>query len=178
MRSFMLAAMLSAGLLFCASAWALNFNVEMDQATLQQELSRAFPVQRDEAFVSVQLSQPQVILKEGSDRIGVKAMATVILPGDNKISGNTYVDGKLRYEEKTNALYLDQAMVRELNIDGLPDMARQEVLRMANLLVRSFLDKQPVYVFRDDKSSASLIKKRISKVEVKNGRLIVEVSAF
>lgn len=177
MRMFSLTTILIAALLFCSNAAALSFNVEMDQATLQQTLTSAFPMQQDEAFVSVQLANPQVILKEGSDRIGVKTMATVFLPGGNKFAGNAAVDGKLRYVAKTNALYLDQARVRELSIDGLPDMAQQEVLRIASLLVRSFFDKQPIYVFKEDKSSA-FINKKISGVEVKNGKLVVEVSAF
>lgn len=176
MRNFTLTGALIAALLFSGSSIALSFTVELDQATLQQGLATAFPVQRDETFVSVRLAQPQVILQEGSDRIGLKTLITVSLPGSNPFSGDTTVDGKLRYSAKDNALYLDQARVRDLTIAGMPEMARQETLRIASLLLRSFLDKQPLYVFKDDQSSA-LINKRITRVEVHNGKLLVEVSA-
>lgn len=177
MRTITQSTTLIVALLFCSNSLALSFNVEMDQATLQQRLASAFPVQQDDAFVSVQLAKPQVILKEGSDRIGIKTMATVFLPGGNKFAGITAVDGKLRYVAKNNALYLDQARLHELSIDGLPDVARQEVRRIASLLMRSFFDKQPIYIFKEDRSAA-LISKKISRVEVKNGKLVVEVSAF
>jgi hypothetical protein len=177
MRAFALASIFVVTLFLSGNTAALSFNVELDQATLQQTMARAFPVQRDEAFVSLQLAKPQVILKEGSDRIGLKTTATVSLPGGNHFSGTAMVDGKLRYSVKNNALYLDQARVRELDITGLPDMVRQEVIRIATVLVRSYLDRQPLYRFKEDQSSA-LLKKSISRVEVKNGKLLVEVSAF
>ena len=178
MRLFTLVLTLFVSLLFIANVAALSFNVEMDQATLQDGLSRAFPVQRDEAFVSVKLSQPQVMLKEGSDRIGLRTTTTVSFPVNNTISGNAYIDGKPRYDQKTNAFYLQEATVHEMNIGGLPDSVRQEVLRIATVLIRSFLDKQPLYVFRDDNPAISMIKKQISRVEVRNGKLVVEVSSF
>jgi hypothetical protein len=177
MRTFSLTTILFAALLMSGTSAALSFNMELDQATLQDGLSRAFPVQRNEAFITVQLSQPQVILKEGSDRIGLRTRATVYLPGGSKLSGTTAVDGKLRYAAKNNALYLDQARVRELRIDGLPEMAQQQVLGIANTLVRTLLDTQPLYVVPNDQSS-SLLNKQISKLEVKNGKLLIEVSAF
>lgn len=176
MRNLTLTGALIAALLFSGSSVALSFTVELDQATLQQGLAAAFPVQRDETFVSVRLAQPQVILQEGSERIGLKTLITVSLPGANPVTGDTTVDGKLRYSAKDNALYLDQARVSELTIAGMPEMARQETLRIASLLLRSFLDQQPLYVFRDDQSSA-LINKRLTRVEVHNGKLLVELSA-
>lgn len=177
MRVLTLTGIFMAALLLSANSAALNFNVELDQAMLQQTLSSAFPVQKDEAFVSLKLARPQVILKEGSDRIGVKTLATVSLPGGSQFAGSTLVDGKLRYAAKNNALYLDQARVRELDITGLPDMVRQEVMRIATVLVRAYLDRQPLYIFKQDPSSA-LLQKSISRVEVKNGKLVVEVSAL
>jgi hypothetical protein len=177
MRVFSMTGIFMAALLLSGNSVALNFNVELDQAMLQQTLSSAFPVQKNESFVSLQLAEPQVILKEGSDRIGVKTVATVSLPGGNRFAGSTMVDGKLRYAAKNNALFLDQARVRELDITGLPDMVRQDVIRIATVLVRAYLDRQPLYVFKADPSSA-LLKKSISRVEVKNGKLVVEVSAF
>lgn len=177
MRVFISTTFFMVALLFSGSSAALSYQVEMDQAMLQQAMSSAFPVQRDENFVSVQLAKPQVILTEGSDRIGVKAVATVSLPGGSRFAGSVMVDGKPRYVAKDSALYLDQARVRELNSPGLPDLVRQEVLRIANVLVRSYFDREPLYVFKGDQAS-SLIGKQISRVEVKNGKLIVEVSAF
>jgi hypothetical protein len=118
-----------------------------------------------------------VVLAKGSDRIGIKAVATVSLPGGNHFAGSVMVDGKPRYSSKDNALYLDQARVRELNAPGVPEMMRQEVLRIASVLVSSFFGRQPLYVFNKDQAS-SLLGKNISRVEVKNGKLVVEMSAF
>lgn len=177
MRAFISTTLFLAAALLSSNSAALSFNVEMDQAMLQQALSSAFPVQRDENFVSVQLAKPQVILAKGSDRIGIKSVATVSLPGGNRFAGTVIVDGKPRYSSKDNALYLDQARVRDLNAPGVPEVMRQEVLRIANVLVRSFFDRQPLYVFNKDEAS-SLVGKQISRVVIKNGKLVVEMSAF
>ena len=176
MRPFTLVPLLLTSLVFSSSAAAGTYNVELDQPMLQAALATVFPVHGDETFITVQLSEPQVILREGSDRIGVKAMAKVSFPIGNKYSGSTYVDGKLRYEEKTNSLYLDQATVQELDVGKMPDMVRTQVLTIANMVARSVLDKQAIYVFKDDNSAATLIRKQISHVEVKNGKLVIEIS--
>ena len=177
MRHFSLLLLLVFALLVNGHSVAMSFDVEMDQQILQQALSLAFPVQRNESFVTVQLANPRVILKEGSDRIGVKSRATVEVAGGARFAGEATIDGKLRYSPKQNALYLDQATVRELHIPGVAPAVRGEVKRIANYLVRGILDSQPVYVFQKDQS-ANFVNKRVTGMTVKNGKLVVEFSVL
>ena len=177
MRRFSLVLSFVSALFVHSNSLAMSFDVEMDQQTLQQALSLVFPVQRNESFVTVQLANPRVILKEGSDRIGVKSRATVEVAGGARFAGEAAIDGKLRYSAKQNALYLDQATVRELHIPGVAPAVHGEVKRIASYLVRGILDTQPIYVFKEDQS-ANFVNKRITGIKVKNGKLVVEFSVL
>ncbi|MCC6333504.1 MAG: DUF1439 domain-containing protein [Myxococcales bacterium] len=148
---------------------ACPLRVTLTAAEIERELSRSFPVTREYSVLSVELSNPKVVLKPGSDRIGLKLDATAgvaIL----KARGTVSVEGRLRYEAEPRLFYLDDPQVVALQLPGLPETQQQQVLDTINVAVRAALPTVPIHRLEQGNGKYFL-----RAVKVEDGRVIAEL---
>jgi len=159
-------------------ALAMNFIVQLDQAQLQQKIERLFPVAHADALYQVELTHPQVILREGSDRIGLRLDVTGNVMQQLPLSGRTLMEGHLRFEPKSGAFYLEDAELKELDIDGLPAQYTSEIRGLAQQTAREMLRTRPVYVLGQSGEEKTVMGREIKSVSVRRGKLIIELAMF
>lgn len=165
-------------LALAAPAHALSYQLELGQPELQLGLERLFPVSKTDPLLSISLRDPQVLLQNGSERIGMRADLVADMAGGMTATGSVSVDGKLRYQPKTGAFYLEQARITALRIDGVPATYTDQIRASVEPIVRELLASNPVYVLDDRDRSTLLSKQQIKSVTVRNGRVLVELAAF
>ncbi|MEX2381183.1 MAG: DUF1439 domain-containing protein [Opitutales bacterium] len=127
-----------------------EFVVHLSEADLQEEIDEAFPVEKQfVVLLTLRLSEPRVMLVEGSDRVHYQMRASVTVPG-REFSGTGRISGELRYDAETRDLYIDQSVVEEIDIEAVPSQYQVPLREAADLLARQHLDRHPVYTLDEE----------------------------
>ncbi|KAF0192701.1 MAG: hypothetical protein FD165_471 [Gammaproteobacteria bacterium] len=165
-------------LVMAAPAHALTYELELGQPELQLGLEQLFPVSRTDTLVSIFLRDPKILLKNGSDRIGLRAELVSELAGGLTATGNVSIDGKLRYEPKTGAFHLEQTRINDLRVEGVPGFYTDQIRQSIEPIVRELLSNNPIYVLDSSDKATMLSKQQVKSVKVRNGKVFVELAAF
>jgi hypothetical protein len=164
----LLAALLAVG--GCSSDPTIT--VTVTAAELQRELSRKLPLTRTGRLVTVTVSSADVALAEGSDRIGLRAAATVQAPLVRPLSGTVQLDGKLRYAPEQGELWLDDVRVLDLGVAAIPVSLKPTVEELVGGLARSVLARTPVYRLKQESFKQSLAKLVLRDLRVRDGQVV------
>ena len=168
--------MMSLQLLQPLQAKDLNFIITLDRADLQRRVERLFPIYREDALVSVKLHHPQVILHDGSSRIGLRLQIDATAAQQLSVSGSVGVDGELRFLNSSGEFYLDDASVEELQVGNISPLYLDEVQQLADGAVRDLLEDRPIYTLGQMGESKRIMGSDIQSVTVRDGKLIIELA--
>ncbi len=174
MRALFGAMLLAVSAYAATAADDFNMIVELSQADVQRKVARLFPAGYETPFFAVNVDNPLVDLKEGSDRIGLRVDVQVDLMGELSFNGRGRLDGKPRYAAERGEIYLDEAGLRELHLDGVPSEVMPDVERVADMVVREALRDQPLYLVSQP-GTPKILSEDLRAVRVENGKLILEL---
>lgn len=129
-----------------------EFVVVLLEEDLQERIEEVFPVERQYlVLLTLRLSEPEVLLVEGADRIHYRMRASLAVPGlGQRLSGTGRVSGRLRYDRETRDLFLYDSVVEEIEVDGLPQMYQAPLRSAADWIARQRLDRHPVYTVDEE----------------------------
>lgn len=154
----------------------MNLIITLDRADLQRRVERLFPVVREDPWISVQLHHPAVILREGSDRIGLRLQMETTAGPQFAMSGVAQVEGKLRFERKAGEFYLDDARMTELVLAGVEQPFVEQIRQVAEVVVRQALQVHPVYALNQTAEAKRFMGSEIKAVTVDDGKLVIELA--
>ncbi|MEW6430995.1 MAG: DUF1439 domain-containing protein [Myxococcota bacterium] len=155
--------------LLLTSACAARVRVTMTGDQIERELSKSFPVTRSYSVLSVELSEPRVVLQPGGDRIGLRLKATAGV-AMLRATGSVTVSGKLRYQQEDSRFFLDEPEVAGLELPGLPETQQPQLLDTINVVVRAVLPTVPIHKLEE--GGAKLF---LRAVRVEDGQVIAEL---
>lgn len=168
-------------MLFCLlvlASPAMSFTRELTAAELQTQLSGQFPVRQQTAFMTVTLSDPRVILNEGSDLIGLELTVLTTALGNIESTARGLVDGQLHYQPETGEFFLLRPEVRRLHVVGVAEQYQNDIKMMVDGVAKEALSRMPIYTLKEDDTSQSMAKSFLKSVTVRNGKLILELGFF
>lgn len=171
-----------AAALCCAGWWAVatfmpETFVDIDQAQLQQRVDARFPQKNCALMVAcVSLSNPQVTLTSGSERIGLAADVLVSL-GHREMPGKVAFSGVLRYVRYEGDFFLDDVRIDNFELTGFPPEFVQVVQVRGPDALRRALQGHPVYTLKGS-PRAALARLAVRDVRVVNGKLRVSFLKF
>ena len=154
----------------------MNLIITLDRADLQRRIDRLFPIVREDELVSVRLHHPQVILTEHSNRVGLRMQIDATAAQQFAVSGLARVDGVPRFASSTGEIYLDDASIEELQIDGVPTLYLGQIQQLADGVVRDLLQDRPIYTLGQMGESKHIIGSEIKSIGVRDGKLVVELA--
>jgi hypothetical protein len=160
---------LSAWLVGCGSGITLHLSA----AEIQQSLQKRLPFTKEYRLATIIIKDAVVKLSEGSDRVGVQAMATFRLPLVGEVDGDAMLDGEINYVPSSGEFYLVHPQVREINIPKLPAVARPKVEELIAKGAEFYLSVVPVYRLKPENTKQSLAKLFLKSVKVQNGQLVL-----
>jgi hypothetical protein len=168
-----LAFMLAAGLLLGWFLWRGETVVSLGQTELQQAIALGFPVEKTYlALVHVRLSDPVVVLKENSDRIGLSVAVAVGLQGVGKpAQGSAELSCQIRYEPAEGSFYADDPSVDRLTLDGHTEGVLEKTTGAITWIVKGLLLHHPIYTFKAHDFGHSAAKLVLKDVRVQDGKL-------
>jgi len=154
----------------------MNLIVTLDRADLQRRIDHMFPITREAELLTVHLHHPQVILREHSDRIGLRVRLDASVAEQFSVHGSARIDGVLRFASDSGKFYLDHASVEELQIDGVPSLYLAQIKQLADGVVRDLLQDQAIYTLGQMGETKRIMGSEIKAIRVQDGKLIVELS--
>lgn len=127
-----------------------ELEIALTEKDLRGKIEEVFPIEESYLLVvRLRLSDPEVDLDEGSDRITYQMRAKVSLAGHD-FGGSARVSGTIRYEAEKREFYLDDSRLEDLDIDGVSAEYREPLRGVANLAAREVFEKNPVYVLDEE----------------------------
>jgi hypothetical protein len=145
--------------------------VEIERDEIQQKLAAKFPIQKPLLLGSVTFENPNVILREGSDRIGVELDFKLQLPIVPPYSGKLGVNGKPEYRPLEKAFYLREAALERFEVAGLPAAEAERLRGPTEIVARTVLDSLPVYRFEQRNWKEVSAEHLLKDVRVQGGKL-------
>lgn len=151
--------------------------IEITQQELQEKLAKEFPISRTYLVVlKLTLSDPEVVLKDGSDRIGFGVSAATNIEIDGKdLEGKARLSAGVRYHRDQGALVLADPRVEELAVSLLPVKYQDELLAAADLATAEFLQDYAIYKLKPADFKQRLAKLVLQGVVVEDGVLKVKL---
>lgn len=152
-------------------------HLDIEQAELQARIAPRFPAQHCKLLIAcLELSNPLVVLTEGSDRIGLTTDAKLVL-GTREHSGRVGLSGRPRYVPGEGQLFLDDLQITTLEFAGLPEEYAALVKLRAPGLIQAQLRAHPVYTIDASTAKGAMAKLAVSDVKVVSGKLRISFIA-
>ena len=162
--------------LFSASLGATT--LEFSQADLQNRVGPQFPIQRNVFGVAINFTDPLVFLSENENRIGVELTVSVAASDTLKGKGRGKTDGTLVYKPATGQFVLTEPRLRNLKIENVPEDQQARVRETIDWVARNALSEIVVYQLTGQDFREKMAKQMLKSMEVKNGKLLVELEMF
>lgn len=151
-RRLLLAATAGAAALVAdCSGFGNSYTFSLSQ--LQAALERKFPFNhRYLELFDIQLANPQLQLDPQRNRVSLQFDATI----DNRLffrqplTGRFALDSGLRYDEPSRSLVLDDPLVKQFDVQGMPAQFQRQVSALGAIVAEQFLQGYALYTFKPD----------------------------
>lgn len=154
-----------------------RFTIDLTQSEIQASLDAVFPIEKRHLLILVLvLHDPQVILRDGEDRVSFGITATVNIQfGDEPkpLGGDGTITTGLRYEPDSYSFYLDDSVLEKLEVQGIPVKYVDVVNKLARELAEERLRRIRVYTLKKDNLKQSAARLMLQGLTVRDGKLIV-----
>lgn len=176
-RSLLVALMLLLAAAFAAGwvwlrddgEWALS----VPPARLQSPLQTRFPIRNCALVLAcLEFSHPQLSAPPGGDRLQLDTQLAVQM-GGRSFAGRAGVSAKPRYEPSTGAFHLDDVIVTDLQLGGVPERYAALVRLHGPQAIQVALRDRPIYVIDESTSAGLLARRLVRNVQVVNGKIRV-----
>ncbi len=198
---------LSTVALFIVACSSPSLTIEIPPEKLQAQLDTKFPVAVQEQDASVPLdivlSDPELILEEGNDKLGFRVTVAITMPDmpvdsesqpadgpslpeppkgpsgkvvlrqQNVITGKVTVFSSLRYDPATKAIYITDPEVTELDFEMLPDELVEPVSMALEEVLAEQLAAEPMYLPQDE-ALVQAATAVLKSIRVEDGKLLIE----
>ena len=152
--------------------------ISLSPSEVQAGIAEMFPQRRCLlGLACVTLAAPRVRLIDGDSRIYLVAVAVPEVGGERLRSGVVEARGVPRYEAASGAFYVDEPDVTRIEFPDLPASQAGIAADVARLLLAEAM-REPVWRLDERDGRQALAKLVLRRVEVRNGRLLLEVGGY
>ena len=127
-------------------------DVNVSLSKMQQGLERRFPIdKRVLSVLDVKLTHPQLSLQPERERVALSVDASVLPPFVRQgWRGSLALSGRLVLDAQRNAVYLSEASVDRVNIEGMDAAKQRQFAQVASLVADQLMHETPIYSFKPD----------------------------
>jgi hypothetical protein len=146
-----------------------TITVTLTRAQLQKEIAKRFPVTQEKFLITATLRKPEVILREGDERIGLGLEAELKLPVLAPVKGRIAAVGDPVYDSREKAFFFRNPKIEKLGIPGLEE--HPEVKLAVEALAGPVLQGTPVYRLEGRTLQEVTAEYVLREVSVQDGKL-------
>jgi hypothetical protein len=141
-------------------------------AEIQERVSAKFPIEHTTMATRLRLDQPLVLLRPGSDDIGLKMNLYVDPPLVGPREGTVTIGASLRYEPEQSAFFLQNPQVEAFEVEGVKPGIRDAITKAALPVLRKVLDRTPVYRLKGRNLKEAAAARVLESVAVHDGTVV------
>jgi hypothetical protein len=150
-----------------------GYSVAIPMGMINSTLANQFPVQEKRTFGTVEIADPSILGQQGSDKLNIGTsfnFTNMLLP--NGIQGTLQLASGVRFDPKTQNLYLSNPMVEELKFQDF-SLSKYLTAQMRNslgLLISETIAKRPIY---NIKKAGMVGSGFVRGIDVRNGQIFL-----
>ncbi len=148
-----------------------GYSVAVPMGIINTTLAKQFPVREKRSLGTVEISDPTVLGKQGSDKlnVGTSFKFTNMLISDG-IKGSLKLASGVRFDPKTQNLYLANPMVEELKFQdfSLAKYLTDGMRRSLGMIIAETIAKKPIY---NIKKAGMVGSSLVRGIDVRDGQI-------
>ncbi len=149
-----------------------GYSVAIPMGMINSTLANQFPVEEKRQFGTVSISDPNVLGKQGSDKLGVGTsfkFSNFLIP--DGIGGSLQLASGVRFDPKTQNVYLENPMVEELKFHdfSLAKYLTSDMRQTLGLIIAETVAKKPIYNIKKAGIGSGFVK----GLDVRDGQVFV-----
>ena len=151
-----------------------GYSFAVPMGMINSTLANQFPIQEKRSLGTVEISDPNVLGQQGSDKLAVGTsfkFTNFLIPGG--IGGNLKLASGVRFDPKTQNLYLRNPMVEELKFQdfSLAKYLTKDMRNSLGLIIAETMSKKPIYNI----SKAGIGSGFVKGINVRNGQVFLTI---
>jgi len=148
-----------------------GYSVAVPMGMINSTLANQFPVKESRTFGTVEISDPTILGQQGSDKLSIGTsfnFTNMFIP--DGIGGSLKLASGVRYDPKTQNLYLANPMVEELKFQNfsLSKYLTNDMRNSLGLLIAETIAKKPIY---NIKKAGVIGSGFVRGIDVRNGQV-------
>ncbi len=159
----------------CVSATKEGLTLSITPQTMQQNIAKEFPIKRELKVGKLELQDPKVGLKEGSDKVetGMTFIYKSPIPLIPELKGTIDLAGNILYNRDKGSFYLQNPEVKKLSFNNqtLEKYVPNNLKMILGSIANEIFKKYPIYKLSADSLQGKFLQSTVKKAEVKNGVL-------
>ena len=163
-------------LLFSLAAQA--YEVRLTEQQLQQQLDSQMPLSQSQGIVTLTLSHPKLDLLPSGNRLSLRTNALIVTSIGLQSSGQLTVEGKIRYDKASYSFFIEEPVIRQLDIDGLAPGLHPQLISMAQKALTPALTGQPVYTLSDQDVTQAMARMMLKSLTITETEVVLVMSPF
>ena len=149
-----------------------GYSVAVPMGMINSKLANQFPVQEKRQLGTVTISDPNILGQQGSDKLGVGTsfkFTNFLIP--NGIAGNLKLASGVRFDPKTQNLYLANPMVEELKFHdfSLAKYLTNDMRQSLGVIIAETIAKKPIYNIKKAGIGSGFVR----GIDIRNGQVFV-----
>ncbi|MGI9325060.1 MAG: DUF1439 domain-containing protein [Pseudomonadales bacterium] len=154
-----------------------EYTFEFTEPELLEKLSQKLPLERTYLLIfQVVLDNPRLQLTDGSDRVlaGLDVTLNIRIGSEPlPLGGSVDVSGGVRYDDTMGEFYLDDPVIEDLSIQGVPTEYSGRVDNILTKAIAQYYADRPIYTLNESDVKQSAAKLLLKDVTVQDRVLIV-----
>ncbi len=149
-----------------------GYSVAIPMGMINSTLANQFPVQEKRQLGTVTISDPNILGQQGTDKLGIGTsfkFTNFLVP--NGIAGNLKLASGVRFDPKTQNLYLANPMVEELKFHdfSLAKYLTNDMRQSLGVIIAETISKKPIYNIKKAGIGSGFVR----GIDIRNGQVFV-----
>ena len=154
----------------------MRFSIK--QRKIQSLIENQFPITIKWLFVNITLTDPKIVLVDGSERLGIIFSTILVLANKLNYSHDIYVDGEIDYQKHVGELFLNNIKVNFLVQSKIAVIGTWPFTKIIARFINNNMQRTPIYHFNQDDFIHKIAKSRIKDLRIENRSLVFEFKFF
>jgi len=150
-----------------------GYSFAVPMGMINNTLAKQFPVKEKRTLGTVEISDPTILGKQGSDKLNIGTafnFTNMLIP--KGIGGSLKLASGVRFDPKTQNLYLANPMVEELKFQdfSLAKYLTANMRQSLGLIIAETIAKKPIY---NIKKTGMVGSNFVRGIDVRNGQIFL-----
>lgn len=126
------------------------YDMVVTEAQIQTTLNDRLPFARQSQFMTLTIERADIDLLGNGSRVGMVNDFILTTTVGLQSRGTITAEGDVRFNDAEDSFYIDNPQVVDVDIEGIPAMYRNSVIKLAQQTLAPAISGQPVYTLTDD----------------------------